>query len=129
MKRFGKLRKYIARLLGGAGTVMAVMTIGELLDYHEASERYWQQAEPIMDRLTEIDGSPEQAADRDSLIKLFQTKLTPEEFEQHVALIALGAFLERKKEPKPEAPPPPRPPWESVPPPTLVKSDSPVPQP
>jgi hypothetical protein len=58
-----------------------------LLNYHEASEKYWQRAGPFMELLTQVDLSPQQAADRDRLIELFHTKLTAEEFEQHLGLI------------------------------------------
>lgn len=108
-------------------------TVTGLLRYHDASERYKQRVDPIIDRIIQSNTTPQSVGERLDLFSDLHSLSFPMESSQildhgellifgGLGLLALGLFFQ-KKETKPESPAPPTHAWNSLPPPTLAKSD------
>jgi hypothetical protein len=140
MKRFAKSRKYLHLLLCCIGASMTMTTVSSLLRYHDASERYRERFDPILDRMIESNPTPQSMAERPDLFSdLHSLRFGMESSQISVhadllifgglGLLALGLFLQKKDGPKPQAATPPTHAWDSVPTPILVKRESSAPRP
>ena len=87
MKRFPKVTQCVFYIMGVTGVYLVMNTVANLISYHKNTVKYIEQVELYVDRIVKGRGMPEDEEYRMQLQEFFNTKLSQEEFQQHLGLI------------------------------------------